>query len=140
MTANLDTCRHLTSSPSILPLLLAAGLHVDLNGDGVPEYVVASGACNRLLLLLCACCGTGGVAFRGAGVPHVIALSPHVEEASVLRLAARTAQAFSTTGQFTARPPMIPAGGDLEDALDEGAFNVGHERGRFCWMSGALLT
>ena len=31
------------------------------------------------------------------------------------------------------------AGGDLEDALDEGAANVGHERARFCWMSGARL-
>lgn len=32
------------------------------------------------------------------------------------------------------------AGGDLEDVVEEGAANVGHERGRFCWMSGALLV
>ena len=32
------------------------------------------------------------------------------------------------------------AGGDLEDVVEEGAANVGHERGRFCWMSGARLV
>ncbi|PRW61178.1 FG-GAP repeat-containing isoform B [Chlorella sorokiniana] len=60
---------HLFSGRTVCRLHLPTpGLHVDLNGDGVPEYVVASG-------------------------------------------------------------------GDMEDVLEEGAANVGHERGRFCWMS-----
>ena len=36
----------------------AAGLHVDLNGDGVPEYVVASGV--HIPYYWCPCWGLGG--------------------------------------------------------------------------------
>lgn len=33
------------------PLTCCSGLHVDLNGDGVPEYVVASGVCKWLRMV-----------------------------------------------------------------------------------------
>ena len=124
-------CSRQTVLPSVLTLSapacgasLPAGLHVDLNGDGVPEHIVAAGAGSSRPgssivgrpLLLSSVCTQLRCSLRMP--PHPPACPP--------------AAAIATLHVCLL---LLPAGGAMETLLEEG--DTGHKHNAFCYMSGA---